>query len=182
MMESPQNIIQFWFSTAVRPLWFKSTPEFDAQLRDRYESLWEQAADGKLDHWAETAQGALALVILLDQIPLNIYRGKAQSFSTEAKSRDVAENTIEKGWDSELTGEQKAFLYMPFMHSEALEDQDRSVALYEAADLKDNLKFAKHHRDLIRRFGRFPHRNAILGRESTAAEQTYLASDEAFHG
>lgn len=182
MAMSPKDIVDFWFSDRVKPLWFNSTPAFDRQLRDRYEPLWQQAADGKLDHWTESAEGALAMVILLDQIPLNIYRGKAQSFATEAKARDIARGAIEKGWDDALTDEQKAFLYMPFMHSEALEDQDRSVALYEAAGLEYNLKFAHHHRELIRRFGRFPHRNALLDRESTAAEQAYLASDEAFLG
>ena len=182
MAISPQDIVEFWFSDAVRPLWFNSTTAFDDELRDRFEWVWQQAANGELDHWAESAEGALALVILLDQIPLNIYRGKAQSFSTEAKARDIAERTVEKGWDTDLTSEQKAFLYMPFMHSESLLDQDRSVALYEAAGLQDNLIFAKHHRDIIRRFGRFPHRNAILGRKSTPAELAYLASEEAFHG
>jgi uncharacterized protein (DUF924 family) len=182
MAESPQGIVAFWFSDAVRPLWFKSKPEFDNQLRERFESVWQQAATGKLDSWAKSAEGALALVILLDQIPLNIYRGEARSFSTEAKAREIAGHAINKGWDTTLPGEQKAFLYMPLMHSESLADQDRSVALYDAAGLEYNLKFAKHHRDIIRRFGRFPHRNEILGRQSTEAEEAYLASDEAFHG
>jgi len=182
MTESPQRMVKFWFSDAVRPLWFKSTPSFDKQLREQFESLWQQAAQGQLDSWAENAEGALALVILLDQIPLNIFRGEARSFSTESKARDIAGYAIDKRWDVTLPDEQKAFLYMPFMHSESLADQDRSVALYEASGLNDNLKFAKHHRELIHRFGRFPHRNAILGRESTEAERAYLASDEAFHG
>ena len=182
MSESAQSIVAFWFSDTVRPLWFKSTPEFDNQLRDRFETLWQDAAEGKLDSWAENAEGVMALVILLDQIPLNIYRGKAHGFSTEAKARQIAGKAIDKGWDTTMPDEQKAFLYMPFMHSESLEDQDRAVALYQGAGLEDNLKFAHHHRDIIRRFGRFPHRNAILGRKSTAAELTYLASDEAFRG
>ena len=178
----PQNIVEFWFSDAVRPLWFNSTPAFDEQLRLRFESVWQEAISGKLDTWAENAEGALALVILFDQIPLNIYRGQARSFSTEAKARDIARYVIDKGWDIKIPDEQKAFLYMPFMHSESSADQDRSVALYEAAELENNLKFAKHHREIIRRFGRFPHRNKILGRESSEAEVAYLASDEAFHG
>jgi len=182
MTESPQSIVDFWFSDAVRPLWFKSTAEFDNQLRDRFGMVWQDAAAGKLDRWAESAEGALALVILLDQIPLNIYRGKARSFSTEAKAREIAERAIDKGWDTTLPDEQKAFLYMPFMHSETLADQDQAVALYQAAGLEDNLKFAQHHQDIIQRFGRFPHRNEILGRQNSEAEQAYLASDEAFHG
>ena len=182
MSESPQTFIEFWFSETVRPLWFKSTTEFDNQLRDRFETVWQQAVANKLDKWAETAEGMLALVIILDQIPLNIYRGLALSFSTEAKAREIAGHAIDKGLDTALPDEQKAFLYMPFMHSETLADQDRSVALYEAAGLEYNLKFAKHHRDIIWRFGRFPHRNNILGRESTEVELVYLVSDEAFHG
>lgn len=182
MSESAQSIVAFWFSDTVRPLWFKSTPEFDNQLRDRFETLWQDAAAGKLDSWAVNAEGVMALVILLDQIPLNIYRGKAHGFSTEAKARQIARKAIDKGWDTTMPDEQKAFLYMPFMHSESLEDQDLSVLLYQAAGLEDNLKFAEHHHNIVRRFGRFPHRNAILGRKSTAAELTYLASDEAFRG
>lgn len=182
MPESPQSIVEFWFSDAARPFWFNSTKEFDNQLRDRFEMVWQQAAAGELDSWAETAEGALALVVILDQFPLNIYRGEAQSLSTEARARDIARLAIEKKLDAALPDEQKAFLYMPFMHSEALADQDRSVALYQAAGLEYNLKFAEHHREIVRRFGRFPHRNKILGRQSTEEEQAYLASDEAFHG
>ena len=182
LSESPQSIIKFWFSDEVRPLWFQSTPEFDAELRIRFESLWQAAEQGSLDHWVETPEGALALVIVLDQLPLNIYRGKALSFSAEAKAREVATLAIDTKLDTDLTDEQKAFLYMPFMHSESLVDQDKSVALYEAAGLAENLKFAQHHRDIVRRFGRFPHRNKILGRPSTEEEQAYLQSDEAFHG
>lgn len=179
---SPQSVVEFWFSDKVQPLWFQSTPEFDAELRDRFEPVWQQAAADKLDSWAETPEGALALVIVLDQVPLNIYRGDALCFSTEAKSREIANLAIERDLAADLTDEQKAFLYMPFMHSEALADQDKSVTLFEAAGLAENLKFAKHHRDIVRRFGRFPHRNKILGRPSTEAEQAYLESDEAFHG
>ncbi len=182
IQESPQSILEFWFSDKVRPLWFQSTPEFDNELRDRFEPVWQQAAAGQLDSWAKTAEGALALVILLDQIPLNIFRGDVLCFSTEAKSREIARLAIEHKLDMDLTDEKKAFLYMPFMHSESMQDQDKSVSLYETADLADNLKFAKHHRDIVRRFGRFPHRNKILGRQSTEAELTYLESDEAFHG
>lgn len=182
MSESPHSIVEFWFSDAVRRLWFRSTTEFDAQLRDRFERVWQQAAAGELDSWAVTPEGALALAVILDQFPLNMYRGEARCFSTEAKARGIAGLAIEKKLDASLPDEGKAFMYMPFMHSEAPADQDRSVALYRAAGLEYNLKFAQHHRDIVRRFGRFPHRNKVLGRQSTAEEQAYLASDEAFHG
>ena len=180
--ESPQSIVEFWFSDKVRPLWFHSTQEFDDTLRKRFELLWQQAAANMLDSWAESPEGALALVIMLDQFPLNMFRGDPLCFSTEAKSRDIASLAVEHNFDENLTAEQKAFLYMPFMHSESIPDQEKSVALFKAAGLEENLKFARHHRDIVRRFGRFPHRNEILGRTSTAAEIAYLQSDEAFHG
>ena len=135
-----------------------------------------------MKHWEQTAEGALALVILLDQMPLNMYRGQPESFATEAQSREVAGRAITRHFDQYLPDKGKAFLYMPFMHSENLADQDRSVELFTNAGLQDNLRFARHHRDIVRRFGRFPHRNAILGRNSTPEETAWLASGEAFLG
>jgi len=179
---TPHEIIDFWFSNPVRRLWFESTPEFDRQVHERFLATFEAASAGRLDAWQESPAGALALVIVLDQFPLNMFRGDARSFSTEARARHVAAAAIERGFDEPLDAEHKAFLYLPFMHSESTADQKRSVELFEAAGLKDSLKWAYHHRDIIARFGRFPHRNAILGRESTPEEITYLASDEAFHG
>lgn len=176
------QLITFWFSTPVRPFWFHATPAFDQQLERDYGTLVEQASLGELDSWMSTAQGCLALVILLDQFPLNIFRSTARAFAGEAAARSVAEYALNRGFDQSLGPEEKAFLYMPFMHSEALADQDRSVSLYQAAGLEYNLKFAQHHREIIRRFGRFPHRNAILGRTSTAEEDAYLNSPEAFTG
>jgi uncharacterized protein (DUF924 family) len=186
MDESAENeikdIVSFWFSEPVKKLWFNATPEFDAELEQKYLSLVECAERGELNDWAEDAYGALALVIILDQLPLNIFRGQARSFATEAKAREFAQRAIDNGLDQTLSGEQKAFLYLPFMHSENLADQDKSVELFEQAGLTENVRYAKHHRDLIRRFGRFPHRNRVLGRESTAEEIDYLNSKEAFLG
>ena len=181
-MTDYQEIIAFWFSDRVKPLWFRSTPEFDGELRGRFLDTWQAASAGELDSWRRCAEGALALVSVLDQFPLNMFRGKAESYSTGERALEVAVEAIEKGWDMKLDKAHLAFLYLPFMHSENLDDQERSVALFEAAGLKDNLRFARHHRELIRRFGRFPHRNAILGRSSTDEELAYLASKEAFHG
>jgi uncharacterized protein (DUF924 family) len=177
-----REVLDFWFAEEVKPLWFRATPDFDAALRERFMATWQAAAAGELDHWADSPEGALALVIVLDQFPLNMFRGQPQSFATEARAREVVKRAIARGWDREFEGAQLAFLYMPLMHSEALADQERSVALFEAAGLTDNLRFARHHRDLIRRFGRFPHRNAILGRPNTEEEEAYLASKEAFLG
>lgn len=179
---TPETVLDFWFCERVRPLWFRSTPEFDAEIRERFESSWQAARDGKLAAWEKSGEGALALVILLDQFPLNMYRDQGLSFSTEAQSREVARRAIEQGWDGELDDSGKAFLYLPFMHSENLDDQDRAVALFEVAGLKDNVRFANHHRDIVRRFGRFPHRNAALSRDCTDEERAWLQTKEAFHG
>lgn len=169
-----REILDFWFSDSSKALWFNSTEAFDAEIRERYENIWGLARAGVYDHWEQDAEGALALVIILDQFPLNMFREDARQYSTEAHAREVARHAIENGLDQQLSAAQKAFLYLPFMHSESLEDQDYSVALYENAGLEDNLRFARHHREVVQRFGRFPHRNEVLGRNSTEQEIEYL--------
>ena len=178
----PTEVIAFWFAETVQPLWFAATPAFDEALRARFLTTYRAAAAGQLNDWEATPGGALALVIALDQFPLNLFRGQAESFATEAAARAVADRAIARGFDQAMPPIQRQFLYLPFMHSETLDDQERSVRLYQQPGLEDSLRFARHHRDLIARFGRFPHRNAILGRASTAEESAYLASPEAFHG
>lgn len=178
----PADVVVFWFAPDVRPLWFAATPHFDEQLRARFLGTYQAAAAGQLTDWEATPEGALALVIVLDQFPLNLFRGQPESFATEAAARRVADRTIARGFDRAVPPIQRQFLYLPFMHSEALADQDRSVRLYQQPGLEEGLRFARHHRDLIVRFGRFPHRNAILGRISTPEELAYLASPGAFHG
>jgi len=177
-----QSLIEFWFSDEASERWFKSTPEFDRQLIERYSETWQAAKQRELDHWCDTATGSLAMVILLDQFPLNMFRGSAKSFSTEAQSRDVARAAIDQGFDRELTAAQKSFLYMPFMHSENIGDQALSLELFDQPGLEENLRFARHHYDIVERFGRFPHRNEILDRESTDAEIEYLNSKQGFKG
>jgi uncharacterized protein (DUF924 family) len=176
------QIIEFWFSDRVKPLRFNSTAEFDREIKDRYFNLWQRAREGDLEHWKATKEGCLALVLLLDQFPLHMFRGQADAFATEQLSRDVAESAIDAGFQRQMPEAWQAFLYLPFMHSESLADQDRSVALFESAGLHENLKWAIHHREIVRRFGRFPHRNEILGRESSVEELVYLRSDQAFLG
>ena len=176
------DVVDYWYQPEVKKRWFNSTPAFDSELKNRFLNYYATAVTGELDHWQNHALGSLALVILFDQIPLNIFRGGKKSFATEARSREVARHAINSGQDKQLTKEQLVFLYMPFMHSENLADQDYSVELFSAAGLEENLRFARHHRGIIERFGRFPHRNKILGRESTEDEKEYLASKEAFHG
>ena len=178
----PREIIDFWFSEKVSKRWFKSTAKFDRLLSERFHDTWHQARHGELDHWMESAEGCLALVIVLDQFPLNMFRGEAQSFVTEAKSRAVARHGIDRGFDQTMPNEQRAFLYMPFMHSEALEDQELALNLFDQSGLESNLRFCRHHHALVAKYGRFPHRNAALGRENTAAEIEYLNSKEAFTG
>ena len=182
MTITPEEIIEFWFSSRVKPLRFRSTPAFDREITEKYYSLWNEAGQGAYNSWQQTPRGALALVIIFDQFPLHMFRGDARSFSTESLAQKVAYQAIKQHFDTELTAEEKSFLYIPFMHSESLADQERSVDLYEAAGLTDNLRWARHHREIIRRFGRFPHRNRVLGRTSTPDEIDYLNSNEAFHG
>ncbi len=178
----PEDIVDFWYAEPTRELWFKSTPEFDLELRQRFLETWQQAGSGELDHWRQSADGCLALVIVLDQFPLNMFRGQAESFATEAKSREFARHALEQGFDQDFSADKKAFLYMPFMHSEDLADHDLSLRLYDQPGLESNLRFARHHREIVARFGRFPHRKAALGRARSAAELEYLDSKEAFTG
>ena len=137
----PQEILDLWFSDEVRKLWFNSTPEFDALLRERFEGLWTRAIHGELDGWLQSAAGCLALVIVLDQFPLNMFRGQAQSFASEAQSREVARVAIDRGFDQELDPGSRAFLYMPFMHSELLADQRLALKLFAQPGLENNLHF-----------------------------------------
>lgn len=175
-------VIDYWYSERIKKCWFHSTPELDAEIRDMFETLWETAAAGELNHWAESAEGALALVIILDQLPLNMFRNRIKSFQTEQLAIQIAHQVIDNGLDSQLAKNRLAFLYIPLMHSENLADQELSVHLFEQAGLDDNSRFARHHRDIIRQFGRFPHRNSILNRQSTQQELDYLNSKHAFKG
>ena len=179
---SPQEVLEFWFSESSKKLWFNSTGEFDQIITSKFEKLWKSAADGKLDHWRNDAESALALIIVLDQFPLNMFRGKAKSFATEAYAIEVTHHAISNSFNQDLANSQLPFLYMPLMHSENLEDQNLSVKLFKQAKLDSNLRFAKHHREIIKQFGRFPHRNSVLGRSSTKEELEYLASPDAFKG
>ena len=179
-MSKADEIIDFWFSDTCKACWFDSSDELDGLIKANYLALWQSAADGKLNGWQEEPLSALALVIILDQFPLNMFRGQPESFSTEAASREIARYAIDKGFDRSFTEDQKLFMYLPFMHSENLEDQNTAVELLAAAGM--DTKWAEHHRDIVKQFSRFPHRNAILGRESTKQEIEWLNSDKAFNG
>lgn len=176
------DILDFWFSANTRAFWFKKSPTLDQTISLRFDALYQRAAQGLLEDWQTQVTGALALVIVLDQFPLHLYRGQGRSFATEKNARDVAGHAITCGFDQRMKAEEKSFLYMPFMHSEALTDQQRAIDLYTAAGLNDDLKYARHHYRIIEQFGRFPHRNAALGRISSEQERQYLNAPGAFHG
>ena len=154
--------------------WFEKDPAFDRLAKNRFSPLVEAAAEGKFDHWLETPRGALACILLLDQFTRNIYRGSGKAFAADAKARAAATIALEREYDRDFSNAEKTFLYLPFEHSETPEDQERSVALFEALGDDRLTDYAIRHRDIIARFGRFPHRNDVLGRKSTDAEEEFL--------
>jgi uncharacterized protein (DUF924 family) len=171
---APEDVLAFWFSEDAKAHWFKSSDAFDAACRARFGAALEAAQAGELDGWGETPEGALALVILLDQLPRNIHRGTPEAFASDAKALALASDAITSGFDAAIPSEMRNFLYLPFMHSERLEDQERGLELFATNDVNDGLRFMKLHHAIIARFGRFPHRNAILGRTSTPEELDFL--------
>jgi len=171
--QSADDVLAFWLA-AGPDRWFEHDEAFDAAVRERFEATYHDAAAGLLNTWEDSPQGALALVIVLDQFPRNMYRGGARSYATDQLARATAERAIARGFDHAVRMPERVFFYLPFEHSEALADQQRSVALIAATSDADSLKWAELHADIIRRFGRFPHRNALLGRVSTPDEQAFL--------
>ena len=165
-------VVEFWRAAGPN-LWFAKDPDFDQRFRERFLTLHEAAARGELEHWHATADGALALVILLDQYPRNAFRGTPRMYATDALARAVADAALAAGHDRAVEPALRLFFYLPFGHSENMADQERSVSLAHRLG-QPSLGHAEHHRDIIRRFGRFPHRNPILGRPMTEEEQRYL--------
>jgi uncharacterized protein (DUF924 family) len=165
-------IVAFWREAGPK-LWFAKDPEFDHRFRTRFLALHEAAVRGELKDWTATAEGSLALIILLDQFPRNAFRGTARMYDTDALAREVADRAIAAGQDQEIARDLRLFVYLPFGHSESLADQERSVALSEHLGEVVS-RHARGHRDIIKRFGRFPHRNPLLGRAMTAEEQRFL--------
>lgn len=173
MVVSVAEVVSFW-QQAGPDRWFKKDASFDREICDRFFDTYEAAAAGKLSDWEQSAQGALALLILLDQFPRNMFRGDARAFATDPLARAVTAGAIVRGFDSQVPKELRGFFYLPFEHSEDLADQERCIALHKATGDTDGLKWAEIHADIIRRFGRFPHRNAMLGRTTTPEEQAFL--------
>ena len=170
------DILDFWFSRTSKNQWFKKDPDFDREIGERFEATYERAAAGELEDWKSTPEGCLALVILLDQLPRNMYRDDRRAYATDAKARAVLEHALEQGFDERLTEDQRLFLYLPFEHSENLDHQQRFRDLVRRmTDDPERLEWGRRHYAVIERFGRFPHRNAILGRETTPEEAEFLA-------
>lgn len=170
---TPADILGFWRDAGPKR-WYTSDETFDAEVRRRFLGLWQKAAAGELSSWATSDDGALALVIVLDQFPRSMFRDDARTYASDRLAREVAHRAVERGVDARIDPALREFLYLPFMHSEHLADQLRCIELSRAAGHTESLKWAEHHADIIRRFGRFPHRNHLLGRANTPDEQAFL--------
>jgi len=166
------EVLHFWFDEHPKD-WFVKKASLDAEIRRRFRALHQEAAAGTLDGWLDDARACLARVILLDQFPRNMFRGEAGAFATDALARDAARRILARGWHERMTQAEQLFAYLPFEHSESLEDQHLSCELMKDFDA-EQYRYALRHREIIDRFGRFPHRNAILGRQSTPAEIEFL--------
>ncbi|MDB5510969.1 MAG: hypothetical protein JWR08_452 [Enterovirga sp.] len=174
---TPEAVVAFW-QEAGPGAWFTKSTAFDALCRSRFLPAYEAAARGELSSWERDATGALALLILLDQMPRNMFRGQPRTWATDPLALAAAERAVARGFDLEVPEALRGFFYLPFMHAEDMAAQERSVALYEERGSADSLTWARHHRDIVARFGRFPHRNAVLGRVSTPEELAFLDEDE----
>jgi uncharacterized protein (DUF924 family) len=170
---APADILSFW-REAGYDRWYTRDDAFDAEVKRRFLPLWQRAAAGELSAWEASDDGALALTIVLDQFPRNMFRGEPATYASDAMAREVAHRAIDRGTDGRVAEDLREFLYLPFMHSEHLADQLRCVDLFRRAGGADNLKYAEDHAAIIARFGRFPHRNRTLGRPMTSEEQAFL--------
>ncbi len=169
------EVLEFWFGPGMKERWFASDPDFDAEVRAQLGGAREAAVAGALESWRDSAEGCLALIVLLDQVPRNLFRGRARAFATDAAARELTGHAIARGFHATLTQDQRGFLYLPLEHSESLGDQETSLRLTAMLDEDTSWHdYAVRHRDIIARFGRFPHRNAALGRQSTPEEEAFL--------
>ncbi len=182
-----RDILDFWFLPLSDPgygkkreVWWSSTPELDAEITARFASLVERAVAGELDHWRKSPDGALALTLLCDQFTRNIFRKTARAFAGDHKARETARYALANGYPASYPVDMRLFFFMPFQHSENLGDQDFCCTLFASLGDPDNDKHAIEHRDIVARFGRFPHRNDVLGRASTADELEYLKTAKRF--
>ena len=168
------DVLGFWFGELTREAWFLKSDETDAAICSRFKDVYEHVSALPVEAAWTSPRKALATIIVLDQFPRNMFRGTPKAFATDKKARDIAEGAVERGFDKELDLHGSAFMYLPFEHSEDLADQERAVALFTPLGDDEYTHYAVAHRDIIARFGRFPHRNAILGRQSTPEEEEFL--------
>lgn len=176
----PQDVLDFWFSNKMRENWFTKSDEIDAEIIKKFLAGYEDARADKFEDWKQQPESALALTILFDQFPRNMFRGSPRSFESDGLARDVAAQALDHGFERELSADQRPFFYLPFMHSEHLSDQKRCIDLYEKHGDEFTLGFARQHHDIIERFGRFPHRNKVLARETTPEEAEFLKEHSGF--
>ena len=173
MTDNPEDVVAFWHEAGPEK-WFKNDEVFDVEIADRFSALHGAAAHGVHDAWAETGVGALALILVLDQFSRNLHRGSTLAFASDPKALQIAKTALARGDDHSVSKDLQIFIYMPFEHSECLADQRTAIRLTHAMQNANYLKYAHSHHNVIHRFGRFPHRNAVLGRHTTAAEQAFL--------
>ena len=171
-----ENIIHFWFEELKPADWFIKNPELDQLIHSRFSEVHQMISQDKIN-WQDEALASLAKIIVLDQFSRNMFRDTAQAFAFDEQAREICYHTLKNQYDSDLSIHQKAFLYMPLMHSESLEDHQRALKLYAIPGLEDQLHYEKMHYDIIKRFGRYPHRNATLNRQSTPQEINFLQED-----
>lgn len=182
---APRAVLDFWFGAPGDPghaqprkVWFSHEPAFDEEIRRRFAGTYERAVAGDFAHWRDDGAACLALVLVFDQFPRNMFRGDPRAFATDPEARDLARHALASGYDRRVPPVHRKFFYLPFEHSEDRADQDLAVRLFQAmephADRDEGIRYAERHREIIQMFGRFPHRNAILGRESTPEELAFL--------
>ena len=176
-MVTPEEVLSFWLDEVGPEGWYKASDDLDQQIRDRFETVWHGAMEGRYALWLTYPSGALAYIILMDQFPRNMFRGTGQAFASDRYALAVAKQAIGKGWDLKIDEPARQFFYLPLMHSENLCDQDRCVRLMVdrmPQEGESNLLHARAHREVIRRFGRFPYRNEALARSTTPVERSYV--------
>lgn len=184
-MTSAQDVLNFWFGGPEHPqygtkrkIWFEKDDAFDSEILERFGTAMVQARSGELDDWKHEPESALALILVLDQFPRNVYRGDARAYAADPKALEIARFAVKSSHDRHFSPIERPFFYLPFEHSEDLADQERGVALFrglgDSTDAQDSLRYAIVHKEIIERFGRYPHRNAVLGRETTPEEQAWL--------
>lgn len=173
-LATPEDVLNFWFSQRVKRLWFKKSTDFDREIKQHFLDTYQRGKTGALDDWRNDPHALLALIIVLDQFPRNMFRNTREAFATDKQAVELTKYALNNNYQQNLLPEEQSFLYMPLMHSENQKDQAKCVELFTELGREDNLKFAIKHQEIIDRFGRFPHRNDILGRESTPEKKEFL--------